>query len=126
MATFIWVTPIDEHTCPACKERYGLPAAGLAVPPHPDCTNPEGCRCVVEHGPASAVVAPSGDQMVVATEAAYRDVASQMSPCATVPEDAAVRLAGTAGAWVTVEYWVSAARMRDYLRHLPHQREGGT
>ncbi len=47
-----WRTELDERTCEPCRARHGEPAgigyAGHHPPPHPDCENPDGCRCTLE------------------------------------------------------------------------------
>ena len=63
------------------------------------------------------------ERMVEARGAAYRELAGENSEV-RVPDDAHVQPVGEDGAWVTVQYWISAPRMRDYMRQ-PHTREGG-
>lgn len=38
-----WKAVLDTETCDACALRDGK--KGLPAPPHPDCGNPNGCRC---------------------------------------------------------------------------------
>lgn len=41
-----WRTCGDERVCEACQTQEGGHWTGEAgVPPHPGCTNPDGCRC---------------------------------------------------------------------------------
>ena len=65
------------------------------------------------------------DRMTMENHQAYRDIAREDTDV-SVSQGAAVQPVGADGAWVTVHYWISAARMRNYLRRQPHQREGGT
>ena len=39
----------DKYTCDFCASTDRSPYGGL--PPHPECTSPLGCRCVVEGNP---------------------------------------------------------------------------
>ncbi len=66
------------------------------------------------------------DRTNLETEQAYRELACEdRFGQISVSDDALVRQVGEDGAWVTVQYWISAPQMREYLRRQPHQREGG-
>ncbi len=43
----VWKAALDEGTCAACHVMDGKAVASVGAPPHPDCTNPQGCRCVI-------------------------------------------------------------------------------
>lgn len=42
----IWRAVVDGNTCPTCATMNGL--ATSTAPPHPECENENGCRCVAE------------------------------------------------------------------------------
>lgn len=44
-----WHATHDEHTCLACAEKDN--SVSSDAPPHPECTNPNGCRCTVTRRP---------------------------------------------------------------------------
>ena len=60
-----WQAVMDHETCPACADQHDLRRKKDGVlPPHPACTNPNGCRCVlvtdeIEPWPGSGTTAPS-------------------------------------------------------------------
>jgi hypothetical protein len=45
----VWKAALDPATCPACRDKHGTfaGAGDVQAPPHPRCTNPNGCRCVI-------------------------------------------------------------------------------
>ena len=48
----VWRTNLDEHTCDNCRALDGADCT-MRWPPHPDCENPDGCRCTVERVPVN-------------------------------------------------------------------------
>lgn len=43
----VWKAALDDATCAACHVMEGKAVTSVGAPPHPDCTNPDGCRCVI-------------------------------------------------------------------------------
>lgn len=40
-------SPLDADACEPCKARHGAPFAEGDPVDHPDCENPNGCRCMI-------------------------------------------------------------------------------
>lgn len=43
----VWRAAMDRDTCAACREADGHAVTPALAPPHPQCTHPDGCRCVI-------------------------------------------------------------------------------
>lgn len=43
----LWRAALDDGTCAACHVMHGKAVGTVGTPPHAECTNPDGCRCVI-------------------------------------------------------------------------------
>lgn len=43
----VWKAAMDGASCAACREADGREVTAALAPPHPLCTHPDGCRCVI-------------------------------------------------------------------------------
>lgn len=43
----VYRSVLDAHTCPACRQADGATCDVGKLPPHPNCTSENGCRCTV-------------------------------------------------------------------------------